>query len=299
MSPLVYAPRLLGKGWGSPLLRAIGEALDDDRGCDVFPDGFVGPSSGPSVQPSMAQKEVITHAERAQRSGRVQGPWTRTAGPPARAARWTPRSAAPAGTAPSRAGTPILRELGGTSSPADRETVREVLRAYPRFQVRSASVGVWLTGSLRPIYDLSIQATLAVLVPHRDEGHVRAWAWWEDGLWIGPRHTNYADGSICSYEPRDGSWSWTEGLVPLMDMHAIWIARHLYLAEYGRWPGRQVLHTPIERLTEHESREFCGCGSDALYEECCRPSDLRLGLVRATVAGDARLFQQRRPILPG
>jgi hypothetical protein len=47
--------------------------------------------------------------------------------------------------------------------------------------------------------------------------------------------------------------------VELLDLQIVWIARHLYLRRFGRWPGRQVLHTAFERLRE----------------ECCLASDRR------------------------
>ena len=302
-SKAVESPPLLGTihgrvRRGSRLLAAIGEALDDDRGCEVYPDGVVWPRSG-RRETTYTEKEVRRSAERTQqfrgREGQPgQGAAIRPAGTPERPAGAT----APAWSAAPGAGTPLLRQVAN-EPPAERLGFEEVLRAYRAFQVRSTSTGLWATGVVKPVQDLLASATLALFVPHPGSGTVRAWAWWREGVWVGPRHTNYADGSICSYEPSDKTWQWANGFVPLIDLHVVWLARHLYLAEYGRWPGRQVLHSPFERLTEHRPGEFCGCGSDKLYQVCCYPADMQLGLARATLARGARLATHvRRPILP-
>ena len=49
----------------------------------------------------------------------------------------------------------------------------------------------------------------------------------------------------------------------------------MFLHHFGRWPGRQSLHTAYERVTDHEPGELCGCDSAILYESCCRVPDLR------------------------
>lgn len=280
-------------GRGSPLLAAIGNALDADLGCDVYDNGFVRPRAGSGPDPFRGHEEVRKNAERHAEPSR-QHAEAPTASRSAGATGWAAWStAAPARAAAPGSRTPVL------SAVAQGPTIEEVLRAYPSFRARSTSAGLWLTGEVQPVQDLPARAVLRVLVPQIDQGSVRAWAWWSDGIWIGPRHTNYPDGSICSYERSDGTWSWDKGLLLLIDLHMVWIARHLHLAEYARWPGRQVLHTPFERLTEHQPGEYCGCGSDELYDACCRPADVGLGLVRAlTLRGARNAVYRRRPILP-
>ncbi len=116
---------------------------------------------------------------------------------------------------------------------------------------------------------------------------VRSWAWWGPGLiWIGPRHTNYPDGSICSFEPKDlDAWQRGKSLRDLLDIHAVWIVRHLFLRYFGHWPGDQVFHTAYERLKEHRPGELCGgCRSGLRYEDCCRILDYRLDPVERVIS---------------
>ena len=102
--------------------------------------------------------------------------------------------------------------------------------------------------------------------------------------WIGPRHTNYPDGSICAYEPSDGTWSFGNPLVELFDLYSVWALRHLHLRTFGRWPGPQAVHRPYERLLELNPEEHCGCGSQArTYAECCRPEDFDGDRIRDAV----------------
>lgn len=108
---------------------------------------------------------------------------------------------------------------------------------------------------------------------------VRSWAFWGDPLaypmWIGPRHTNFPDGSVCAFEPADGTWRFGDSLVTLLDLLTLWAVRHLYLREFGRWPGYQSIHFPGERLLELRPDEHCGCAhGEKLYRECCMPRDL-------------------------
>ena len=113
---------------------------------------------------------------------------------------------------------------------------------------------------------------------------IRSWAFWVDALglpaWIGPRHTNYDDGSICAFEPADGSWGFQEGLVQLVDLYTLWAVRHLHLEVFGRWPGPQAVHRPYERILEIRADEHCGCGcAKGMYSECCRAQDLGRDLI--------------------
>lgn len=290
--PARLAPLTTRKVFGSPLLERIGKALDNDLGCVVYSHGYVWPVERPltSTLDPAYQKEVIAYE--AQRATRPERPAAR------------PRSGAagrdsPEGTATPGSRTPFLRQLKHVEAGASRATVTEVLRAYPQFRVRSTARGIWMTGTIQPVQDLDARAILTMVVPISDQGTVYGWAWWEDGIWIGPRHTNWSDGSICAFEPKDNSWIWEMGLVALVDMYVVWITRHLHLAAYGRWPGRQVLHTAYERLTEHGSNEFCGCGSDLHYEECCRASDIERGLIAVLMERPEKLRgAARRPILP-
>jgi hypothetical protein len=169
---------------------------------------------------------------------------------------------------------PIFSQLGLNGEQVCR--LEGVVRAYPQIQVRTTPDLLWLIFLIKPISGLDDTALLAAACPRNRINDLISWAWWWPALtWIGPRHTNYnPPGSICSFEPGDGTWQQGESLVTLLDLQIVWIVRHLFLRYFGRWPGAQVFHTPWERLTEQRSGELCGaCDADRKYEGCCRPLD--------------------------
>jgi len=156
------------------------------------------------------------------------------------------------------------------------QVVPSVEDAYPQVRCSSALGMDVLTVWVEPIAGLPLSALLVTLVPHDPGLWPAAWAWWDTGIWIGHRHTNYPDGSICSFERRDGTWRKTDPVALLLDLHVLWVARHMHLTYLGRWPGRQVMHTAHERLTEHRPGELCGCDSGSLYDVCHKNEDLRI-----------------------
>jgi hypothetical protein len=116
--------------------------------------------------------------------------------------------------------------------------------------------------------------------------------------WIGPRHTNFQDGSICAFSPDDGVWSEGDDLRTLLDLYSVWALRQLYLEVFGRWPGKQYGLVGADyrvqafyRQRECRDDELCGCGSETLrYFECCKESDLKCDVI-----GAMRLFLQTNP----
>ena len=111
--------------------------------------------------------------------------------------------------------------------------------------------------------------------------YVRSWAFWGDPIalpsWIGPRHTNFTDGSICAFEPTDGTWLFGDSLVDLLDLYSVWAVRQLHLRVFGTWPGPQAVPHAYERILEFNDNELCGCGSRGkLYKECCQGKDRNL-----------------------
>ena len=270
---------------GVELLRVIGDDLDLDRQPLIHDHGQVEPGphhprrNRPDEAPLDEAKEVNANV----RSGRNEG----SSRPPS-----GPREGTSNRGAPDRPGTktpqaPVL------SSPKLSERVRmdlqEAVGAYPRMRIRLApefiELHVWVW-PLRGIYD---GAFLLTRVPLNDESYPRAWAWWDTGAWIGPRHTNIPDGSICSHELQDGSWRPGRPLRKLIDLNVLWVVRHIHLRHLKRWPGRQVIHTSYERFFEQEPTELCGCDSRRRYHECCRESDSRTWL-----RGMAKFFTKFR-----
>lgn len=111
------------------------------------------------------------------------------------------------------------------------------------------------------------------------------WGFWPDNTWIGPRHTNFPDGSICSFEPADCTWVPGDSIVALLDLHTLWSLRHLHLAVFNKWPAQQCVRHSYERIPELEPDEMCGCDSakGKSYSKCCQAKDLEKNRVRAAI----------------
>ena len=169
-------------------------------------------------------------------------------------------------------------------------------------QLRFTPHLIWLLNQITPIHGLEDDALLLTAYPLDRKYTVKSWAWWGPGvIWIGPRHTNYPDGSICSFEPDDVTWWRGKPLTALFDLHVLWIVRHLFLRRFRRWPGRQVLHTAYERLMEHCAGELCGCDSGRKYEDCCREKDRKLDSIEMLASFIRRLrfgSSERKPPIP-
>ncbi len=207
------------------------------------------------------EKENVVES-RARRS--EAGPWPRAAGWQRAAGRsW-----------PSRQAAPVV-------SPAFQKQYEEELgavrQAYPRTQLWHQGDGVWLLSKSAVLDGLRQHAIFLTGISFA-WSMVRSWAYWSAPLalpvWIGPRHTNFFDGSICAFEPTDGTWGFGDSLVELLDLYTVWALRHLHLQIFGRWPGYQAVHYPVERLLELREDEYCGCGmTGKMYGECCKAKD--------------------------
>lgn len=241
-------------------------ALDRQVTCTVFEGGFVWPA--PELLPpqlaGMLEEVNANGAEPEGAAGPSERPETRQGETPA-------RRDSPEGTAARSPESPLVRN----AIPRMTDDFSEALLAYPQFKVSSASGGSWLAGVVQPVADLPITASLATWFPADLKGTVLSWAWWSDGVWIGPRHT-YTDASICSFERDDCTWTRRMGARLLLDLNSLWVARQIYLRAHGRWPGMQRIHTPIERLVQQQPDELCGgCASGLRYAGCCRARDLK------------------------
>src|SRR5258708_3197777 len=149
---------------------------------------------------------------------------------------------------------------------------------YPGAQFCYQAGGIWLLtqSTLLPALRQYAIFLTGISFPGR---MVRTWAFWGDPImypdWVGPRHTNFPDGSICAFEPLDQTWVFGESLVKLLDINTVWAIRHLHLQAFGRWPGQQSIHFVGERMLELRPDEPCGCmDGTKLYRDCCMPADL-------------------------
>ena len=233
-------------------LRTVGEALDNDVFPHVFRDGFVA-LAAPEDAPSKEQADV----ERERARGSAAGSWSRAEA----GSRRTPGE-----TAPVRSGTeqtvrvPVLEEL---------------YASYPT-QFIEGDHGLWIIVTSYPLGRDGPQVTFVLAYPASDKVPPRAWAFWKLGdfpKFVGPRHTNFPDASICAFGPDDGTWARADRLVALVDLYSTWVFRHLYLQQFGRWPGQQYGLTALYRRSEFSPVEWCGCGSGKRYGKCHQAAD--------------------------
>lgn len=159
-----------------------------------------------------------------------------------------------------------------------------VCEAYPGTRVWQQDEGLWLLTESALLPGLHQKVIFLTGIPFSNIRTVRGWGFWVGGImrhpaWIGPRHTNLPDGSICSFETSDGTWELGQSIVNLLDIYTLWALRQLHLQIFHRWPGRQVAHYIFERLAEIKPTELCGCGSSKQYSDCCLESDLNNDLL--------------------
>lgn len=156
----------------------------------------------------------------------------------------------------------------------------EVRAAYPETKVWSnQEEGLWCWVESAVLPNLPKKAAFLAAIPYLSGHPAKAWAFWVTPVsidWIGPRHTNFGDGSICAFDPQDGSWAPGGYLVELFDLYSVWALRQEYLNQHGRWPGYQSVPFLSERLQEFQPDDFCGCRhSTARYKDCCLQRDLK------------------------
>lgn len=244
-------------------LREIGALLDQKQllrvhdGGIVMPDETAGSKSTKGKEKSYVSRRQRRSATRSrQRAAGRQGQTHR------------PRP-------PRRSGDPDVRTSLQKRYEAE---IDAVLEAYPGTQKWHQTDGMWLRTDSAILYGLGKKATFLTALPYTPTLTIKSWGFWTTAIsteWIGPRHTNFPEGTICAFEPKDETWGVEDGIVKLLDLYSVWACRHLHLEASGRWPGRQVVHHPYERLSELRADEFCGCdNSDMLYGNCCQKRDL-------------------------
>ncbi|WP_207005172.1 hypothetical protein [Trinickia mobilis] len=254
-------------------LRRIGQLLDAARYPVVRNGGLVAPG-GPIISPSTLGKES-NHARTRQKASGASpaSPAART-----RAPSWNgtlPRpSRAPVGPGTSHPAASLVRAELHRKFASELEAVAQ---AYPGTRTWLDDDGMWVVAESSLLPGLSHKALFIIGIRFAS-GVVRGWGFWgTDAIgyeWIGPRHTNFPDGSICAFEPTDGTWTVWSPLVLLLDLYSLWAVRHLHLSTFGRWPGRQSVRYPYERMLELTDDEYCGCEeSSRLYGQCCKESD--------------------------
>ena len=149
--------------------------------------------------------------------------------------------------------------------------------------------GVWLAVSVFPVGMEGPQADFIIAVPRNPTFRIVAWGFWrmKDGpIWMGPKHTNYPDGSSCAFPVNSGVWTEDHGITAYVDRLAEWSMRHLYLDAEGLWPGPQEGDHIYYRLRHTHPRECCTrCWQLEPYQSCCQALDQK-----ESAAGDREDF---------
>lgn len=249
-------------------LQRIGAELDGHRQVRVKTGGVVMPETTPFVE----TKETA-NVERQTKTRSAAGSRKRPASRQGPAGRLRPPSPA----------AHIRRDDLRACYEAQ---IVELQEAYPSAQVvGSDEQGMWLLVDTAVLDGIDRSATFLVAVPYSRGSHPRAWGFWNltsGRKWIGRRHTNFPDGSVCAYVPQSGTWLEGGRLDSLIDLYSVWALRHLHLEELGRWPGRQYSSHPFYSLVEFKDDELCSCETHdppLRYGECCKPGHLKRGVL--------------------
>lgn len=242
-------------------LRNIGIQLDREQYPRVFNGGIVKP--GDSAVAYSTPGEDINYVYRQERRSETRSR--------ERAAGWQ-RSSSGSGTASQAA--PVLDSSFRSVYEAELEAVRA---AYPETAFWFSADGLWLLTESTVLPGLGKKATFLIAIPFSRRLLPRGWGFWTTAIswqWIGPRHTNFPDGSICAFDPSDRTWSPGDSIIQLIDLYTLWAFRHEHFSAIGRWPGYQSVPLAYERLEELQDDEFCGCNQPAkLYKDCCKSKD--------------------------
>lgn len=271
------------------LLAEIGRQLNRSIFPSVKNSGIVSPGDT-SVFPNPLGKE--THHARQRQARSTTEPWQGHVG-----GQGTLRRAREfAGARAAGQTSPVIDPDDSAVYP---DPLATVVSAYPATQVWMQEGGFWMLteSALLPELGRTISFLTGVSTEKR---FVKSWAFYSSAVgvsWIGPRHTNFPDGSICAFEPRDGTWRFGDSLVELLDLYTVWGVRHLHLEVFGSWPGPQSVAQPYERMLEVADDEHCGCGaSDKRYVDCCKEADLRRNRITEAIKfGNFSLWSIRQP----
>jgi hypothetical protein len=241
-------------------VRRLGLRLDRGLPLEVLTGGIVAPSE--SIGPRSLGAEQFNVRKR---------PFTSSA-PPSLASGEAPSSGSPA-AGPTRTAAPLKC---ASSRELYEAEIGAIQIAYPGTRIWQGEQGLWLLTTSSVACGLNWAATFLTAVSW-SEAAVKAWGFWMDTpvqvRWIGPRHTNFPDGSVCAFDPADGTWVFGAPLVTLLDLYSVWALRHLHLDLFQHWPGLQSVLHPYERQLEFNPTESCGCGSGRSYESCCARPD--------------------------
>jgi len=251
-SARTVSPQLL------PALQRVGSALDRGRSIRVLKGGKV-----VAEEPYVVDDERKPHNETHGTQGSAAGSRQRPAG-------WegTARRPWPAGT--------LLQTGSGDYRIAFEESLPDLRLNYPGTRVWDDEIGLWTVVPSFPLGFDGPQAFLVAGLPYQATPKRRCWGYWKARRprWIGPRHTNFPEASICAFSEDVGAWRPDQGLSELFDVYSVWLVCQLHLQAFKRWPGPQHSINSYYRLHEFREGELCSCDSGRTYFECHRPQDL-------------------------
>lgn len=252
-------------------LREIGVQLDRNQFPRVYNGGIVRPGDA-VVDPVTLGEDIYYVRSRARERGSKTGSREGSA-------EWQGQAGQSGPTSRSRsAGSPPPFISSSLRKRYEAE-LNALSVAYPGTKVWNEAEGLWLLTESTVLPGLGKKATFLTALPYSPLIAQRSWGFWTTAIsteWIGPRHTNFPDGSVCAFEPTDGTWMPGGNLTELVDLYTLWALRHEHLRILGRWPGHQSVHLPYERVSELNDDEFCGCNNkaDKLYRDCCKQQDI-------------------------
>lgn len=249
-------------------LRKFGEAADCLRLPAIEEGGFIvpGPESPITRHPGKEYSQNVATGSRAQEARPAAGARQR---PPAEAA------------APGRAAHAVEHLLGGVLNLEELYEYHpgsRILDSSSRFAIMSVPVGVFRTLPFRAhlVLEIPLVPPLSLVRYHTPLikiPDVRAWGVWKPGLLMQSHHIN-PDRSICACLSDEWRWG-RDPLHQYVEMCIDWIGRTLHNDLLGRWPGTQH-YSPHMRVKRNQPDEYCGCGSERAWKECCMSADLSL-----------------------
>jgi hypothetical protein len=231
----------------------VGAALFEGRKLQASENGLI------SVRPtSDATSEKGNTHESGQEAGSATGSWERRQG--------SRRRRSPDPNTPERTRKQLSLRLG------------HLRKHYSDVRTWDGDTnGRWLSISSFPIGQDGPRATFLIAVPTDPQVRISAWGFWrfhQETTWIGHRHTNYPDGTVCAFPIDRTYWREEDTLLPYVDLLSEWSFRHIYYALKGLWPGPQEGPCPYYRMRETRLGECCPrCKGLKRYEQCCRTLD--------------------------
>ena len=256
MSPNLKLPASL-----SVVLKRLGEQLDENQALEVFDGGIVRPNNSPVVNVNRAKEKDDETSKKRRAQARQRKRRKRL-------------SRSKRGSRQARKTSPTISAKLRSQYRAQVDAVKT---AYPGTVVWEEENGMWLFVKSQILQGLERKATFLVLLPFLRNVPAKGWGFWtthSTDIWIGPRHTNFDDGSICAFDSNEWYWGDNDEIILLLDLYTLWALRHLHLEFFDRWPGYQSAPHVYERITEFRPGEYCGCSKfDRRYSECCENSD--------------------------